>query len=54
MDIFNENNDVDWEGMILAKQEAYEASEDCDGDMCASCCHAGFCPYYSEDDVFRG
>jgi len=41
----------DYEAMILARQEAYEACGDCDPDMCASCCHAGYCPDYSEEEV---
>ena len=38
---------IDWEGMILAKQEAREASEDCDG-FCEGCIHTEFCPYFEE------
>lgn len=41
----------DYEAMILERQEAYEACGDCAGD-CQECIHAGFCPDYSEDDVY--
>lgn len=40
-------NDIYWEGMILAKQEAWEACEDCDG-FCEGCVHTEFCSYYTQ------
>lgn len=33
---------MDWEGMILARQEASEASEECDG-ICMGCVFSGRC-----------
>lgn len=42
----------DYEAMILERQEAYEACGDCDSDCCQGCVHAGYCPDYSEGDVY--
>ena len=41
----------DYEAMILARQEAWEACGDCSGD-CQGCIHAGVCPDYTEDSVY--
>ena len=43
---------LDYEDMILEKQEAFEACENCSGD-CQGCIHAGYCPDYSEDSVWK-
>ena len=40
----------DYEDMILARQEAWEAVGDCDSD-CEHCVHSEWCEYAQEDEV---